>query len=86
MVQRLEQLELLLFLIVSVTFQTVSDLQSIEVYSNKFESECLELQHPIISIYGSRFISYICYLGELALILRTSFNIQAGEGYCLDGA
>ena len=67
---RLEQLGLSLIFTVSVNFQTVSVLQSIE-YSIKFlviynfesdsclviwELECLELQHPIISIFGIRFL------------------------------
>ena len=52
------------------------------------ELECLELQHPIISTFASRFLKI--YFRDLlisrAYILGTSLNIQAGEGSCLDGA
>ena len=51
------------------------------------ELECLELQHPIMSIFGTRFlrIYFVDLLFGRAHILRTLSNIQAGEGSCLDG-
>ena len=84
---RLEQLELLLFLIVSVDstwFLSSSQLR----YSIKFEFECPLLQHPIISIFGSRFLKiyFLDLIFSRAHISRTLFNIQAGEGSSLDGA
>ena len=43
---------------------------------------------PIISIFGSRFLKiYFLYaLFNRAHILTALFNIQAGEGFHLDGA
>ena len=84
---RLEQLEVLLSLIVNVlTFRRFLSSSQLR-YCIKFEFECLELQHPTISIFGSRFLKI--YLLELLFskvpILRTPFNIQAGECSYLDG-
>ena len=47
-----------------------------------------ELQHTIICISDSTFwkIYFVGLSFSRAYILRTSFNIQAGEGSCLDGA
>ena len=51
----LEQLELL-FLIIRVNFFRRCLSSSQLNYSIKFQSECLELQHLIVSVFGSRFL------------------------------
>ena len=52
-----------------------------------WEFECPGLQHPIIGIFGSRFLKiyFLNLLLSRGHILRTLFNIQAGKGSCLDG-
>ena len=93
---RLEQLELL-FLTVSVNFQMVSVLQSVEVqhflsssqlrYSIKFELECLNSNIPLLVLLGLDFkIYFLNLLFGRAHMLRTLFTIQAGEGSHLNVA
>ena len=50
--------------------------------------ECLELQHPMIRIFGIRFLKiyFLDLLFSRANTFRTLFNIQAGEGSHFDGA
>ena len=50
--------------------------------------KCQELQHPIVSIFSSRFLK-TCFLDILfsrAHILRTLFIFRLENGSCLDGA
>ena len=53
-----EQLELLLSVIVSINFPSVSVFQSIELQP-QIEFEYLELQHPIIDICDNRFLKIL---------------------------
>ena len=52
-----------------------------------WEFECLGLQCPIISIFGSKILEDLFdLLFSRAHLLRTFFNIQPGKGSYLDGA
>ena len=52
-----------------------------------WELQCLGLQHPIISIFGSTiFRDLLDLLFGRAHILRTLSNVQAGDSFCSDGA